>query len=89
MKMSFSQERAIIALGLHSFRGDSLGGSKSTKQTLRNSEIQYPGRFLETLHAKDITSQMNDKVYCRDSTFPETKIHYHPRCHFSLRVITG
>ena len=34
MKMSFSQERAIIALGLHSFRGDSVGGSKLTEQTL-------------------------------------------------------
>ena len=33
MKMLFSQERAIIALGLHS-GGDSVGGSKLTEQTL-------------------------------------------------------
>ena len=34
MKFSFSQERAITELGLHSFR-DSVGGSKLTEQTLQ------------------------------------------------------
>ena len=40
MKMSFSQERAIIALGLHSFRGGGGGcasGSKLIEQTLHIS----------------------------------------------------
>ena len=34
MKIWFWQERAIIVLGLHSFRGDSAGGSKLIEQTL-------------------------------------------------------
>ena len=40
MKMSFSQEMVIIALGLHSFRG-TVGGSKLTKQTLlpKNEQV--------------------------------------------------
>ena len=35
MKMSFSQEGSIIALGLHSFK-DFVGGSKLTEHTLPN-----------------------------------------------------